>query len=64
MLEQSHTEAILVEFLRQRGREVERRTELKGLTQNSDEAISVLKHGNGNEETLRTRYVIGCGWIT
>jgi len=58
MLEQSHTEAMLVEFLRQRGREVERRTELKGLTQNSDEAISVLKHGNGNEETVRTRYVI------
>ena len=59
MLEQSHTEAILIEFLRQRGREVERRTELKNLTQNSDEVISVLEHGNGNEETVRTRYVIG-----
>jgi 2-polyprenyl-6-methoxyphenol hydroxylase-like FAD-dependent oxidoreductase len=59
MLEQSHTESIFVHFLRQRGYEVERRTELKRLTQNIDEVISVLKDVDGNEETMRTRFVIG-----
>ena len=59
MLEQSHTEAILADFLRQHGSEVERTTGLKSLTPTSDEVISVLEKGNGNEETLRTKYVIG-----
>jgi 2-polyprenyl-6-methoxyphenol hydroxylase-like FAD-dependent oxidoreductase len=39
MLEQSHTESILVNFLKDHGYEVERRTELKSLTQTGNEVI-------------------------
>jgi 2-polyprenyl-6-methoxyphenol hydroxylase-like FAD-dependent oxidoreductase len=59
MLEQSHTEEILVEFLKEHGHQVERRTELKRLTQNIDEVTSVLKLPNGQEETVKTKFVIG-----
>ncbi len=59
MLEQSHTESILVNFLKEHGHKIERRTELMTINQNNDEVISVLKVSDGNEETLRTKYVIG-----
>jgi 2-polyprenyl-6-methoxyphenol hydroxylase-like FAD-dependent oxidoreductase len=59
MLEQSHTESILVEFLKKRGHEVERRTELKAISQSNDEVVSVLESGDGHEETLRTKFAIG-----
>ena len=59
MLEQSHTESILVDFLKECGHEIERRTELKIINQTNNEVICILKDGNGNEETLRTKYVIG-----
>jgi 2-polyprenyl-6-methoxyphenol hydroxylase-like FAD-dependent oxidoreductase len=59
MLEQSHTESILVDFLKEHGYEIERRTELKTITQSNDEVISVLKLRDGNEETMRTKYIVG-----
>jgi 2-polyprenyl-6-methoxyphenol hydroxylase-like FAD-dependent oxidoreductase len=59
MLEQSHTESIMVDFLKERGHEIERRTELKTISQSSDEVVSVLESGDGNEETLRTKFVVG-----
>ena len=59
MLEQSHTESILVDFLKERGYEIERGTELKTINQNSDEVVSVLKTTDGNVETMRTKYLIG-----
>lgn len=59
MLEQSHTEKILVDFLKEYGHEIERTTQLKNITQSLDEVISVLKRGDGKEETIKTKYVIG-----
>ena len=59
MLEQSHTEKILVDFLKEHGHEIERTTQLKNITQSLGEVISVLKRGDGKEETIKTKYVIG-----
>src|SRR5665811_1742707 len=43
MLEQSHTESLLIDFLETYGYQVERRTELLSITQNADEVTTVLK---------------------
>ena len=59
MLEQSRTESLLVDFLKERGRDVERRTELKTIRQSNSEVICVLKHGDGNEESVKSKYVVG-----
>lgn len=59
MLEQSHTEKILVDLLKEQGQEVERKTELKNITQNQQEVISVLKLKDGKEEKIITKYVVG-----
>jgi 2-polyprenyl-6-methoxyphenol hydroxylase-like FAD-dependent oxidoreductase len=59
LLEQSHTEKILVEFLKEHGHQVERKTELKRLTQNIDEVTSVLKLSTGQQETVTTKFAIG-----
>jgi 2-polyprenyl-6-methoxyphenol hydroxylase-like FAD-dependent oxidoreductase len=59
MLEQSHTEGILGNFLLERGHEIERGTELVKINQTSDEVICTLRHRDGFEETVSTKYVIG-----
>ncbi|HEV8286676.1 MAG TPA: FAD-dependent monooxygenase [Chitinophagaceae bacterium] len=59
MLEQSHTENILVEFLSEHGHNVDRRTELKSFIQSRNEVTSILKLPDGNEETITSKYVIG-----
>jgi 2-polyprenyl-6-methoxyphenol hydroxylase-like FAD-dependent oxidoreductase len=59
MLEQSHTEAILVNFLQERGHEIERGTELITVNQNNDEVVCVLRRRDEIEETVSTKYVIG-----
>jgi 2-polyprenyl-6-methoxyphenol hydroxylase-like FAD-dependent oxidoreductase len=59
MLEQSHTESILMEFLNSRSYYVERRTELKELSQNNDCVSAILKLPDGSEETITTKYLIG-----
>ncbi len=59
MLEQSHTESILVDFLKEHGYEVERRTQLKTITQDFNEVTSVLVPGDGKEERVKTKYVVG-----
>ena len=59
MLEQSHTEKLLVDFLSKQGHEVQRKTELKSLTQTPDEVTCVLKLPDGNEEIVKANYVIG-----
>jgi len=59
MLEQSKTEKLLVDFLRQQGHEVERETEL--ITFNQDETVvkATIKQVGKNEETILTPWVIG-----
>ena len=59
MLEQSHTEKILVDYLAERGYEVERKTELLSFTQNNDEVTCTLQLADGNKETVNAKYVIG-----
>jgi 2-polyprenyl-6-methoxyphenol hydroxylase-like FAD-dependent oxidoreductase len=59
MLEQSHTEKILVEFLIDHGYKVDRLTALQSFNQNNGEVVSVLKLPDGKEETVKSKYLIG-----
>ena len=59
MLEQSCTESILIDFLETRGYQVERRKQLINIAQNTHEAIAVLKLPDGQEEIVKTKYVVG-----
>lgn len=58
LVEQSKTEQLLIDFLTAQSYSIERKTELKKFTQNDFGVTSVLKLPNGNEETLKTQYVI------
>jgi 2-polyprenyl-6-methoxyphenol hydroxylase-like FAD-dependent oxidoreductase len=59
MLEQSHTESILIEFLNTYEHHVERWTELKSFTENDDDVSAILKLPGGREETIAAKYLIG-----
>jgi 2-polyprenyl-6-methoxyphenol hydroxylase-like FAD-dependent oxidoreductase len=59
MLEQSHTESILVDFLSAHNHYVDRRTVLKGFTQNNQSVTGVLKLPDGSEETVTAKYLVG-----
>lgn len=59
MLEQSHTERILEEFLQAHEYHVERRTELIRLSQNEERVSSVIRSNERNEETIKSKYVVG-----
>ncbi|MFA5328704.1 MAG: FAD-dependent monooxygenase [Prolixibacteraceae bacterium] len=58
LLEQSVTEKLLIQFLQERGIQVERKIELLKIQQDSDKVISVLKSEHG-EETVHAKYLIG-----
>src|SRR5690349_11083860 len=59
MLEQSHTESILVDFLRQHQTEVERKVELVNVRQSSDGVTSILRKPDGTQEIIHSKYLIG-----
>ncbi len=59
MLEQSHTESILVDFLGDHNHHVDRRTELKRFIQNNEGVSAVLKLPDGSEETVTAKYLVG-----
>jgi 2-polyprenyl-6-methoxyphenol hydroxylase-like FAD-dependent oxidoreductase len=59
MLEQSHTESILEQFLKKRNYKVDRRTELKSLVQNNEGVSAVLTLPDGNQETVTAKYLVG-----
>jgi 2-polyprenyl-6-methoxyphenol hydroxylase-like FAD-dependent oxidoreductase len=59
-LSQAETERILADHLATVGGTVERGVELIGLNRTSDAVIAVLRHGNGREEQVCARYVVGC----
>lgn len=59
MLEQSRTEAMLVDFLRTHHHAVERKVELTHIEQSNDEVISILRKPGGEEETVRSKFVVG-----
>ena len=56
MLEQSHTESILKEFLGNHNHHVDRQTELKDFYQNKDDVSAILKLPDGREETVTAKY--------
>jgi 2-polyprenyl-6-methoxyphenol hydroxylase-like FAD-dependent oxidoreductase len=59
MLEQSHTESILEEFLNKRNYKVDRKTELISLVQNTEGVSAVLKLPDGNQEAITAKYLVG-----
>ena len=59
-LPQSETERLLEENLAGAGFTVERNLELTSFTQTSDSVQAVLRHTNGDEETVETPWLIGC----
>jgi 2-polyprenyl-6-methoxyphenol hydroxylase-like FAD-dependent oxidoreductase len=59
-LSQAETERILLEHLDRLGVVVERGVELVGLTPGPDECAATLRHGDGRDEGVRARFVVGC----
>lgn len=59
-LPQNQTERILNHHLDCLGGKVERQLELIGLTQDDTAVTATLRHADGREETLTTRWLIGC----
>ena len=59
MLEQSHTEKLLVKFLSDHGHNVRRQIELKSFSQDNNGVISILNLPDGKESTIKTKYLIG-----
>lgn len=59
-LPQYETERVLEEHLARHGTRIERGTELRSLTQDSDGVTSRLTTGAGPEHEIRSRFLIGC----
>ncbi|HEU5198041.1 MAG TPA: FAD-dependent monooxygenase [Ktedonobacterales bacterium] len=59
-LPQNQTERILNQHLERLGGQVERQRELIGFTQDDAAVTATLRHADGHEETLTTRWLIGC----
>jgi 2-polyprenyl-6-methoxyphenol hydroxylase-like FAD-dependent oxidoreductase len=60
LLPQSRTEELLGRHLATLGAEIERGVELLGCKQDADGVTAMLRHQDGREESLRTRYLVGC----
>jgi 2-polyprenyl-6-methoxyphenol hydroxylase-like FAD-dependent oxidoreductase len=58
LMEQSKTEALLIDYISKRNCVVERKTELISFTQDETGVTSVLKLPDGKEETIKTQYLI------
>lgn len=56
---QAETERVLEEHLEELGTKVERPVELLTFTQDSEGANAQLRGGDGREETVRARYIVG-----
>jgi 2-polyprenyl-6-methoxyphenol hydroxylase-like FAD-dependent oxidoreductase len=57
---QAETERLLDEYLAKLGGQVERPVELIGFTQDDKSVHARLRHGDGREELVRARYIVGC----
>ena len=60
LLPQSRTEALLTERLAELGVAIERNVELVGLAQDASGVTATLRHADGHDETVRTKYLAGC----
>jgi 2-polyprenyl-6-methoxyphenol hydroxylase-like FAD-dependent oxidoreductase len=59
ILEQSKTEPLLIDFLRQQAHDVEWQTELESFSQNDSGVSAIIRH-LGKEETIETDWLVGC----
>ena len=59
-LPQNQTERILNQHLEHLGGRVERQIELIGFTQDDSGVTATLRHADGREEMLTTRWLVGC----
>jgi 2-polyprenyl-6-methoxyphenol hydroxylase-like FAD-dependent oxidoreductase len=59
-LPQSETETILNAKMESLGVQVERKTELVSFTREEDAVSAVLRHGDGSEEKISPRWIVGC----
>jgi 2-polyprenyl-6-methoxyphenol hydroxylase-like FAD-dependent oxidoreductase len=59
LVSQAETERVLKEHLEELGTKVERPVELLTFTQDSEGANAQLRGGDGREETVRARYIVG-----
>jgi 2-polyprenyl-6-methoxyphenol hydroxylase-like FAD-dependent oxidoreductase len=60
IIPQSVTEEILETTLAEQGHVVERQRELVGFRQMSDHVEAVIRRESGAEETVRTKFLVGC----
>ncbi len=63
ILEQSETERVLIQYLRDLGRTVERRVELVGLASHDAYVEAELCFFDGRREKVRTGWVMGCDGV-
>ena len=60
LVSQADTERVLEDRLTRLGTRVERGVELLGFAQDAEGVQTRLRHGDGREEEVRARYVVGC----
>jgi 2-polyprenyl-6-methoxyphenol hydroxylase-like FAD-dependent oxidoreductase len=60
LLPQSTTEALLAEGFTELGGTIERDAELVALAQDEDGVTATVRHADGREEAVRSRYLVGC----
>lgn len=60
LLPQSRTEVLLTARLAELGVDIERNVELVGLAQDASGVTATLRHADGRNEAVRTKYLAGC----
>lgn len=60
LLPQNQTETILNDLMQSLGVKTERGTELLSFTQHNDGVHSILRHSDGSEEEVDSRWIVGC----
>jgi 2-polyprenyl-6-methoxyphenol hydroxylase-like FAD-dependent oxidoreductase len=60
MVPQSESERLLTEQLQKHGLEIERGIELTSFVQDDHSVTSVLKHADGREEKVQSKFLLGC----
>lgn len=60
VIPQSVTENLLIEALEERGTGVERSTTFVEFTQDGDRVISRIRHADGGEEIVESKYLVSC----
>jgi 2-polyprenyl-6-methoxyphenol hydroxylase-like FAD-dependent oxidoreductase len=59
MIEQPKIEKLFIDFITNLNVEVERELELVNFTEHTDGIVSTLKHSDGKEEQIKSKYIVG-----